>query len=250
MIKLSGKELNKEIKDRVKKFYTIDDNNLSIDNEAKIYWDTSPIGWLTQSDDPLKPNIQIIQSDLLIQDQIFLITERIKVFLDNLIQKHLSALIKLNTDEKNNSSRGIIYQIKEGFGSTKIKNIIRLLKDLQEDDKKNLNKLGFRFGVEYLYIPDLLKPGAVKLRALLWGIVNNTFYKDALPEDGRVAYSPSEEAPKDWYNIIGYSKLGDRVMRVDMVERLLALIRIAARDGSFKITEEMLSIAGASKEQM
>ena len=39
-------------------------------------------------------------------------------------------------------------------------------------------------------------------------------------------------------------------MRVDMVERLLALIRIAARDGSFKITEEMLSIAGASKEQM
>ena len=62
--------------------------------------------------------------------------------------------------------------------------------------------------------------------------------------------NPSEEAPKDWYNIIGYSKLGDRVMRVDMVERLLALIRIAARDGSFKITEEMLSIAGASKEQM
>ena len=244
------KELNKEIKDRVKKFYTIDDNNLSIDNEAKIYWDTSPIGWLTQSDDPLKPNIQIINSDLLIQDQIFLITERIKVFLDNLIQKHLSALIKLNTDEKNNSSRGIIYQIKEGFGSTKIKNIIRLHKDLPEDDKKNLNKLGFRFGVEYLYIPDLLKPGAVKLRALLWGILNNTFYKDALPEDGRVAYSPSEEAPKDWYNIIGYSKLGDRVMRVDMVERLLALIRIAARDGSFKITEEMLSIAGASKEQM
>ena len=87
-------------------------------------------------------------------------------------------------------------------------------KDLPEDDKKNLNKLGFRFGVEYLYIPDLLKPGAVKLRALLWGIVNNTFYKDALPEDGRVAYSPSEEAPKDWYNIIGYSKLGDRVMTV------------------------------------
>ena len=99
-----------------------------------------------------------------------------------------------------------------------------------------VQELGLRFGVKYLYIPDLLKPGAVKLRALLWGIVNNTFYKDALPEDGRVAYSPSEEAPKDWYNIIGYSKLGDRVMRVDMVERLLALIRISARDGSFKIT--------------
>ena len=49
-------------------------------------------------------------------------------------------------------------KLKEGFGSTKNKNIIRLHKDLSEDDKKNLNKLGFRFGVEYLYIPDLLKP--------------------------------------------------------------------------------------------
>ena len=69
--KKSKKELNKEVKGRVKKFYTIDDNNLYIDNEAKIYWDTSPIGWLVQSDDPLKPNIQIINSDLLIQDQNF-----------------------------------------------------------------------------------------------------------------------------------------------------------------------------------
>tara|TARA_B100000475_G_C14730618_1_gene201740 strand:- start:159 stop:521 length:363 start_codon:yes stop_codon:yes gene_type:complete len=39
-------------------------------------------------------------------------------------------------------------------------------------------------------------------------------------------------------------------MRVDMVERLLALIRIAARGGSFKISEEMLSIAGASKDEL
>ena len=65
-----------------------------------------------------------------------------------------------------------------------------------------------------------------------------------------MAFTPKESAPQQWYNLIGYSKLGDRVMRVDMVERLFVIIRTSARDGSFKISEEMLSIAGASKDQM
>ena len=39
-------------------------------------------------------------------------------------------------------------------------------------------------------------------------------------------------------------------MRVDMAERLSAVIRAAAREGKFQITEEMLSLAGATRPQM
>jgi ATP-dependent RNA helicase SUPV3L1/SUV3 len=39
-------------------------------------------------------------------------------------------------------------------------------------------------------------------------------------------------------------------MRVDMIERVAMLVRTAAREGSFKLTEEMLSLAGATREQM
>ena len=39
-------------------------------------------------------------------------------------------------------------------------------------------------------------------------------------------------------------------MRVDMVERVAMLVRTAARQGHFKITEDMLSLAGATREQM
>jgi len=187
---------------------------------------------------------------LLNQDQIHLITQRLKIFVNNLIEKNLSPLINIKEEDFDNSSRGIIYLLKERLGTTTIKEIYKVYKEISDDEKKEFSKAGLRFGVKYLYMPDLLKPGSVKLRALLWGVMNNTYYNAALPDDGRVAYSPDETAPNDWYNIIGYSKLGDRVMRVDMVERLLALIRVAAREGSFKITEEMLSIAGASKEQM
>ena len=244
------KSLDAEIKKRVKNFYTIEDHHLEINDEAKIFWGASPIGWLTPSDDPFSPNIHIAQSDLLEDSQINLITERLKNFVYNKIEKFLFPLISLNEEEFNSSARGIIFQLKEGFGTTPFKKIQKLYKELSDEDKKALSKAGLRFGVEYLYIPELLKPAAVRLRALLWGVFNNTYYNNSLPDDGRVAFSPKESAPQQWYNLIGYSKLGDRVMRVDMVERLSAIIRTSARDGSFKISEEMLSIAGASKDQM
>jgi len=244
------KSLDAEIKKRVKNFYIIEDQRLEINDEAKIFWDASPIGWLTPSDDPFFPKIQIIQSDLLETSQVNLITEKLKSFVYNKIQKFLFPVISLNEKEFNNSARGIIFQLKEGFGTTSFKKIQKLYRELVDEDKKQLSKAGLRFGVEYLYIPELLKPTAVRLRALLWGVFNNTYYNNSLPDDGRVAFTPKESAPQQWYNIIGYSKLGDRVMRVDMVERLSVIIRTSARDGSFKISEEMLSLAGASKDQM
>ena len=39
-------------------------------------------------------------------------------------------------------------------------------------------------------------------------------------------------------------------MRVDMVERVAALVRAAARAGRFKMSDEMLSLAGVSRETM
>ena len=39
-------------------------------------------------------------------------------------------------------------------------------------------------------------------------------------------------------------------MRVDMVERVAFVVRNVAREGQFRINEEMLSLAGATREQM
>ena len=39
-------------------------------------------------------------------------------------------------------------------------------------------------------------------------------------------------------------------MRVNMVERVAQIVRTAAREGQFRISEDMLSLAGATREQM
>ena len=59
-----------------------------------------------------------------------------------------------------------------------------------------------------------------------------------------------QAADARYWLVVGYRRLGQRVMRVDMVERVAMLVRTAAREGSFKITEDMMSLAGATREQM
>ena len=90
----------------------------------------------------------------------------------------------------------------------------------------------------------------MNLRAILWAIKNQKFIDFKFSEYGKVSYSLEKGIEDKHYNIIGYSILADRVIRVDMIERLLAIIRSSAREGKFNITEEMLSIAGCSKEYM
>ena len=139
----------------------------------------------------------------------------------------------------------------EGLGTVPSMQAGQQLRGLSETDKPRLARLGLRFGVEAVYLPELLKPAQIELRALLW----NLFHGDAgvfhaPPPAGRVTIDMVEGVPDEFWLAVGYRRLGDRVMRVDMVERVSLLVRNAAREGQFRISEEMLSLAGATRDQM
>ena len=40
-----------------------------------------------------------------------------------------------------------------------------------------------------IYLPIVLKPKIIKLKAILWSLYNNEFYVDHLPDEGRVIVS-------------------------------------------------------------
>ena len=58
--------------------------------------------------------------------------------------------------------------------------------ELQENDKPLLARLGLQFGVETVYMPELLKPAQIALRSLLFTLANGELY-DNSPPAGRVA---------------------------------------------------------------
>ena len=122
--------------------------------------------------------------------------------------------------------------------------------NLNETEKRSLAKLGLRLGVVTIYLPNLLKPSAINLRALLWSVSNQIFPETGPPGAGRVGVLMDLKVTQSYYRAIGFVPLGKLALRADIAERLSALIRAEARGGKFKINEAMLSIAGSTKIQM
>ena len=149
------------------------------------------------------------------------------------------------------AARGLAFMLFEQLGTVPSIQASQQLRGLSETDKPRLARLGLRFGVEAAYLPELLKPAQIELRALLWNLFHGepgSFH--APPPAGRVAIDAVEGVPDEFWLATGYRRLGGRVMRVDMVERVALLVRNAAREGQFRISEDMLSLAGATREQM
>lgn len=125
-----------------------------------------------------------------------------------------------------------------------------LIKTLDEPGRQSLAASGVRFGTESVFMPDLLKPRAAELLAILWSVHHQDFPSGGMPPAGRVTVAHAKGVADGFYNAIGYIRLGGQVIRADMTERLAALVRKAAHKQPFAITSEMLSLAGVGHEQM
>ena len=147
-------------------------------------------------------------------------------------------------------ARGIMFQLYENLGVLNRNQISDLLKEMPDSDKPFLAKAGIRLGTETVFMPEMLKPAAIKLRVILYSIYNQEFPTCGPPPEGRVSVDLVEDVPDKYWLSAGYRRIGDKVMRVDMVERVAALVRTAARSGEFGISDEMLSLAGVSRLSM
>ena len=151
------------------------------------------------------------------------------------------------------AAKGFVWQIYEGLGTVERRFLAGQLRETTESDKPLLAKAGLRVGTETVYLPDMLKPAPIALRVLLWCLHNQTFPDCGPPPEGRVSFAVpdgAEDIDAGFWMAAGYRRLGPRIMRVDMVERVAALVRAAAREGVFEISDDMLSLAGVGREDM
>ena len=278
ILSAARKTLPKEISRRVKELLMSDNAAFKFDNDGNILWQSNIIASLVNGENIYSPKININSSELLSDEQIKQIQLRIIEAVEGNIKSILSEAINLkdpsfqniekkyfnnNQNEEKSAEKeklpiinlsgkalGIAYEVYEGLGSAKTSSLSMSINTLSDEEKTQLAKLGLRLGVETIYLPNLLKPSAIKLRALLWSVFYQNFPDHGTPPDGRVSVVMQPEANHDFLRAIGFVPLGDLALRADIAERLSALIRLEARSGRFRITDAMLSIAGSTKIQM
>ncbi len=280
ILSAARKVLPKEIERRVRELLMSDNAAFKFDDDGFILWQNNKVGKLANGETLYAPKIIIISSEFLSDEQIKQIETRINEAVEKNIENILSEAInlknpilnvqqqKIESEKQQNilvtvndndkvfseslsgNALGIAYQVYEGLGSAQINNLSMSTINLSELDKRNLARLGLRLGVETIYLPNLLKPAAIKLRGLLWSVHNKDFPKDAFPPDGRVSIKILPNIKHEFYRAVGFVPHRSLALRADIAERLSALIRTEARTGQFRINDAMLSIAGATKIQM
>ena len=280
------KGLPEEIERRVKAVLASADEAFKLQPNGAIHWREAPLAKLLKSDNPYAPRIVMVDAELVTTDQMARMQERLEAFMRDHVAVILGALLQLQnppavmppkkddakkeetaSDEApaegavqeaaqeapvalSGAAKGIAYQLYEAFGTMPTATVAGQLKELSQTDRPQLARLGIRMGVEAIYMAEMLKPATIKLRAVLWSVYNGIFPEDGPPPEGRVSINAIDGVADDYWLVSGYRRLGTKVMRVDMVERVSALVRAAAREGQFKMTDDMLSLAGVSREEM
>ncbi|MGC6518043.1 MAG: helicase-related protein [Candidatus Puniceispirillaceae bacterium] len=276
------KGLPEEIERRVRAVLASADEAFKLQPDGVILWRESPLAKLLKSDNPFQPRIVMADAELVTADQMSRMQERVETFMRDHVAFILGPLLQLANPpahlpqttaqpaEQNAASqeegeisaarpepvplsgvaKGLAYQLYEAFGTLPTAKIGAQLKDLSETDRPHLARLGIRLGVEALYMAEMLKPATIKLRAVLWSVFHQNFPPSGPPPEGRVSINAIDGVEDDYWYVSGYRRIGTKIMRVDMVERVSALVRAAARQGPFKMTDDMLSLAGVSREEM
>jgi ATP-dependent RNA helicase SUPV3L1/SUV3 len=195
------------------------------------------------------PRVELLLTDSLSGQAREAVRRRVARWLD----AHLAALTlplrRLQAAELDGAGRGLCFLLVEGLGNVRAAEARALLRTLSPADRARLGRLGVRFGVRQIYLPAMLKPRAIELRARLWA-THRRATDLAAPPPGAVAFAADPAQPKGFAEAIGFEQLGASCLRIDIVERFAARLRGLAREGPFALEPELMAMTGLPGEQL
>jgi ATP-dependent RNA helicase SUPV3L1/SUV3 len=250
--------LKPEIKRRLKLMLTAEAKQFRLNDEGQILYQTDatnplpgqPIAKVRKGGTLMQPDIDVLDSDLLDGQDKDAVAAKLKEWLGAHVKTVLEPLIALEVEEGegvDGSVRGISFQLHEKLGIAQRSDLESLIAALTPEGRKVLRARKVRLGPVLVFIPDLNKPAAVRLRALLWNVWNDKQLPAATPPDGMTSLKldPANGAiDADYYRAIGYPVYGPRAIRVDMLDRLISAIYDGSKDGAFQAKHQMAEWLG------
>jgi len=266
------KALSSEFEARATRIFDAVDEAFALGNDGTIRWLGEPVGKIAPGPGVLKPAAHIIADEHLAEPLQEKVKQRLELWIQQRVKKLLGALEALESGEGlSGAVRGVAFQIAEELGVLERARVAKEIRGFTQEDRGALRKLGVRFGAYHLYLPLLLKPAPRTLAALLWALRNGGLESvkglDEAPHlaaSGRTSFAADPNVAKSFYRAAGYRLCGERVVRVDILERLADLIRPAiaykpgvsvgdppagaADEDGFVVTVAMTSLTGCSGE--
>lgn len=256
---------------RATRFCACANGDFTLSSDGIVRWIGQPVGQLVATEDFFKPKLIVLADTQLTGESRDNVVKRLERFVTFHFETALKPLFDLrNADNLTDSTSNLALQLFNALGVLPRREVLDLVKNLAQESRAVLRRLGVRFGAFHIYVAGILKPAPVQAITLLWNLQNVGQDQTGLGEiftalsAGRTSLSVDPTYNRQFYQLAGYRILGQRAVRIDILERLANLIRPAlqwkqgsdpkpdgAYDGkSFFVTPAMMSILGANGNDM
>ncbi|WP_346893961.1 helicase-related protein [uncultured Roseibium sp.] len=266
------KALTTEIENRADRLSRSENGDFILAADGSIRWRGEAVAKLTAGEEVLNPTVLLLADEHLTGPARDKVQDRINLWIRSQVETLLKPLTDLKAAESlEGLARGIAFRIVEGLGVLERQEAADEIRQLDQDMRASLRKLGVRFGAYNIYVPALLKPAPSQLLAQLWALKHGSLDMDGLSElphlsaSGRTSIPVDETIDKALYKVVGFRVCGPRAVRIDILERLADLIRpliawkpldaevappdgAIAEGGGFTVTVSMTSLLGCAGE--
>jgi ATP-dependent RNA helicase SUPV3L1/SUV3 len=262
--------LRLELEVRAARLHQAVDAAIVLSNDGIIRWLGDPVAKLSLGPNVLSPGVVLLADELLPDSSRETIKTRIELWIAATTRRLFAPLFALEgIQEGSEIVRDLAQELVRALGVLDREPIKAKIKTLAQDDRAELRKQGVRFGAYYIFVPALLKPAPRNLALQLWSLQAPGDASELLrtlgpvASSGRTSLPLDKEISKDGYRVAGYRSCGERIVRVDVAERLAGMIRAAiageapgVADGrpspragrGFVVSGEMTSLTGCSGE--
>ncbi len=221
------------------------DPEITLTHQGHLQWQGSTIGKIVAGPELLNPQLTVFVDDTAGPSIAEKVEKRLSQFVASTINRLLAPLVAMQQDYALDPlARGFAFRLVENLGIIARSSVDRELKDLEQSSRRSLRAHGVRFGQYSVFLPVLLKPAPTQLRLVLWSLSRGMQNCPLGPPAGAVTVLANKAAPAGYYAMAGFQTAGERAIRIDILERLMDLLRVENRTRGFEATEQMLSITG------
>jgi ATP-dependent RNA helicase SUPV3L1/SUV3 len=239
--------------------------------DGRLRWKGEVIAELLEGDSLYRPRILILADETLTGPDLERVQDRLSLWLRHHINTVLEGVMALEAPaDIEGAARGIAFQLFEHLGLLPRGQVADEVKNLDQDVRGKMRKLGIKFGAYHIYLPLSLKPAPRELALILFALKHGGVRQPGVTDiphivlSGRTSFVVDPEVDTRLYEVAGFKVAGKRAVRVDILERLADIIRPliavdptryqgeppagAAEGNGFRVTVEMTSLLGCSGE--
>ncbi|WP_068086826.1 helicase-related protein [Polycladidibacter stylochi] len=266
------KALASEIETRADRFSRSANEDFILSSDGTIRWQGDIVAKLVAGETTLRPGLLLLADEQLTGPA----RDKVQQRLDQWVKAHVETLLKplFELEQAENIegiARGVAYRLSEKLGILERFEVADEIRQLDQQMRGSLRKIGVRFGAYHIFVPALLKPAPSQLLAQLWALKEGKEGIKGLEElpqlsaSGRTSVPNDKEIELSLYRVCGFRVCGPRAVRIDILERLADIIRplvawkpleegveppegALTEGGGFTVTVSMTSLLGCAGE--